>query len=261
MKKLLSVILLFSIIVSCTKTITPALNNGATQLVIQGAISDTPGPYYVQIVNSVGFYALNSYPGLSGAAITITDATAGVRDSLTETSAPGTYVTHTITQGFYGHTYQLLVSLNGKTYTASSTMPQLVKLDSVTFDYSNGNNQIGPIANFQDPAGIFNDYKFNLVINGVVDARFQTFEDRLSDGRYIRERIDVDTGEIKPNFTVELCLVGIDSNVDTYLSEAAHIAYNNGSLAAPATPTSNISGGCLGYFSAQTVSSKTAAVK
>jgi len=31
--------------------------------------------------------------------------------------------------------------------------------------------------------------------------------------------------------------------------------------AAPATPTSNITGGCLGYFSAQTVSSKKRFVK
>ena len=170
------------------------------------------------------------------------------------------YVTHSITRGNPGHTYLLNVSLSGKTYTASSTMPQPVALDSVTFD-TRDTTQIFAMANYQDPAGIANYYKYGMVINGVVDQRFLTFEDRLSDGRYIRDKVDADTGEIKRNYTVKLCLVGIDKGVDTYLQEAAGIAYNNSSLAAPATPTSNINGGCLGYFSAQTVSSKTGVVE
>jgi hypothetical protein len=260
MKNILCISIAAVIIFGCTKTITPSLQNGATQLIIQGAISDTAGPYFVDIVNSVDFYALNSYPGVSGAAIVITDSTTGVRDSLTETTTAGLYITHKIIQGIPGHTYLLWASVQDKIYTASSTMPLPVALDSITFDYSD-TSRIQAVANYQDPAGIVNNYKYGMVINGVVDKRFSTFEDRLSNGRYIRDKVDADTGEIKHNYTVTLCLVGIDPNVDTYLREAADVAYNNGSLAAPATPTSNIAGGCLGYFSAQTVSSKTGTVK
>jgi hypothetical protein len=245
---------------SCTKTITPSLNTASPQLIIQGVVSDTAGPYYVSIVNSVGFYADNSYPGVSGATVTITDSTSGLRDVLTET-ATGLYVTHSLVQGIYAHTYLLNVSLNGKTYTASSTMPQPVLLDSVSFDTTSDSKRFRAQANYQDPKGVVNFYKYSLVINGVADARFQTFEDRLSDGRYIQDKIDADTSEIKRNDVVRLSLVGTDKKVYTYLSEAENIAYNNSSLAAPATPTSNISGGCLGYFSAQTVSSKTGNVK
>lgn len=253
------ILLPLTLYVSCTKTITPALNTSAAQLIIQGAISDTAGPYYVSIVNSVGFYANNSYPGVSGAAITITDSTTGQRDVLTETTT-GYYITHALVQGIYGHTYLLNVLLNGKTYTASSTMPQLVPLDSITFN-NQTKNTIRAQANYQDPKGIVNFYKYSLVLNGVPDPRFQTFEDRLSDGRYIRDLIDADTSEIKLKDQVQLSLVGIDKNVYTYLNEAEGIAYSNDNLAAPATPVSNITGGCLGYFSAQTVSSKTAMVK
>lgn len=259
MKKLVPITTLIIFAVACKKTINPSLNTAPSQLVIQGAISDTAGPYFVSIVTSVGFYTDNSYPGVPGAAITITDSTAGLRDTLTETTT-GQYVTHKITQGFYGHTYLLNVVLNGQNYKASSTMPPLVRLDSVTFDTSD-TSKIEAVANFQDPKGIVNNYKYGMIINGVVDKRFSTFEDRLSDGRYIRDNVDADTGEIKRNYSVTLCLVGIDPNVDTYLREAAEIAYNNSHLAAPATPTSNITGGCLGYFSAQTVSSKTGIVK
>jgi hypothetical protein len=259
MKKVIFILLPLALIISCTKTITPALNTAPTQLIIQGAISDTAGPYYVSVLNSVGFYSGNRYPGVSGASITITDSTSGLRDVLTETTT-GYYTTHSLVQGIYGHTYLLNVSLNGKTYTASSTMPQPVALDSVSFDYQT-KNTIRAQANYQDPKGIVNFYKYSLVINGVFDPRFQTFEDRLSDGRYIRDKVDADTSEIKRNDLVQLSLVGVDKNVYTYLNEAEGIAYNNNNLAAPATPTSNISGGCLGYFSAQTVSSKKRYVK
>lgn len=256
MKPFILSICILILILSCTKTITPKLDTASSQLIIQGAISDTAGPYYVSIVSSVGFYAGNSYPGVSGASVIITDLNAGIIDSLTESSA-GMYITHTILQGQPGHTYQLDVRLGTAAYSARSTMPMPVALDSTNFDTSD-TTQINARANYQDPAGIHNFYKFAMVLNSVPDKRFSTFDDRLSDGRYIREKIDADTGEIKRNFKVKLCLVGVDSGVFTYLHEAEDIAYNNSSLAGPANPTSNISGGCLGYFSAQTVSARTA---
>lgn len=259
MKRFFLSLLILVFIYSCTKTITPHLNTVSSQLIIQGAISDTAGPYYVSIVNSVDFYASNNYPGVSGASVIITNATTGVRDSLTEVST-GLYRTHALLQGVPGNTYLLNVSLNGVTYKASSTMPQHVNLDSVNFDFTD-TTRIEARANYQDPPGIHNFYKYGMVINGVVDKRFLTFDDRLSDGRYIRDKVDADTGEVKRYNIVQLNLVGVDSNVFTFLHEAENVAYNNGSLAGPANPVSNISGGCLGYFSAQTVSNKTAIAK
>lgn len=244
---------------SCTKTITPNLNTTIPQLVIQGAISDTAGPYYISIVNSVGFYADNAYTGVSGAVITITDSATNLQDMLSETR-PGVYKTQKIMQGVPGHTYLLNVSLNGMIYTASSTMPQPVLLDSISFDVSD-TQRIRPQANYQDPKGIVNFYKYSMVINGVLDKRFQTFSDRLSDGRYIRDKVDADTLEFRRNDQVQLSMVGIDKKVYTFLREAENVAYNNANLAAPANPATNISGGCYGYFSAQTVGSKTGVIK
>ena len=163
-------------------------------------------------------------------------------------------------QGIPGHTYLLQVTLDGKTYTATSTMPQPVPLDSVTFNTSD-TTEIAAVANYQDPPNAINYYKYNLVLNGVRAKRFSTFEDRLSNGRYIRDKIDADTGEIKRNYSVQLNLVGVDAGVYNYLHEAERVAYDNDDLVSPATPGSNIRGGCLGYFSAQTVSNKMAVVK
>jgi len=259
MKNVLFTLIAGVAIVACTKTITPNLNMTVPQLYIQGAVSDTAGPYYVSIVNSVGFYDSSVYPGVSGAMVTITDSSTSLKDVLTETST-GLYVTHSLVQGIPGHTYLLNVQLNGKTYTSSSTMPLPVALDSATFDLSD-TTQIEAVANYQDPPHIVNFYKYTMTINGVVDRRFLTFEDRLSDGRYIRDRVDADTGEVKRNDVVRLSLVGIDKNVYSFMHEAENIAYNNAGLVAPANPQSNITGGCLGYFSAQTVSDKTGMVK
>ena len=258
MKKIILLVAVAATIQACTKVITPKLNNAVTQIVIQGAVSDTAGPYYVSITRSVGFYEGNVFPPVSGAIVSIADNTAGTNDVLSETS-PGMYITHSI-QGIHGDTYSLKVMLDGQTYTATCTMPMPVALDSVSFEVSD-TTQVRAQANFKDPAGTPNFYRYSITINGVYDKRIQAFSDRLSDGRYIRDKMDNDTMEIRKNDMVALSLIGIDKNTFTYFNEAAKIAYSNASLAAPATPTSNITGGCLGYFSAQTVSTKKAVVK
>lgn len=251
-------VMLASLLSSCQKTIMPTLANSTPQIVIEGAVSDTAGPYHVNISKTANFYADNVYSSVSGAFVSVTDVTAGITDKLTET-ASGVYTTHTIT-GTPGNTYQLKVVLDGKAYTALSTMPKPVALDSVTFDFSKKNNT-RPVANFQDPANVTNYYKYSIKLNGVPLKRVQAFDDLLSDGRYIRDKLDVDTGTIKLKDLVKVSLVCVDHNVYNFLKEAEGIAYNNDQLAAPATPTSNITGGCIGYFSAQTVSDKSKVVK
>jgi len=256
MKTLLSIIIsIISIlfISSCQKTITPALAGASPQLVIIGVVSDTTGPYHINISNTVNFYADNTYPNVSGASVTITDQTTGISDVLTETSA-GTYTTH-ILKGKPGDTYQLQVLLNGKTYRSVSTMPYPVPLDSVTFDYSI-KNKIQPMVHFQDPAGFTNYYKLSVQVNGANLKRFEGIDDRLSNAKYIHTTVNIDTGAIKRNDIVNVSLTGVDKNVSHFLQEAENVAFNNDNLSAPATPTSNITGGCIGYFSAQTVSSK-----
>jgi hypothetical protein len=258
MKKWSFFILFSAIFSSCQKVVTLGLNQAAPQLGIQGIISDTTGPYHVLIYKSVGFYSSNVYPNVSGAFVSITDITTNITDSLTET-AMGDYTSHVIV-GTPGNTYELKAIVDGTTYTASSTMPQPVLLDSLSFD-NQTKNTIRAVVHFQDPAGIVNFYKYSTTVNGVVLDRFQTFEDRLSDGRFITDKLDNDSSEIKNGDQVRVSLVSIDANVYTFLSEAEKVAYQNDQLAAPATPTSNITGGCLGYFSAQTVRSKEGWVK
>src|SRR5882762_9155158 len=121
------------LIYSCQKTVTLDLNTAPAQIVIQGEITNIPGPYTITINQSTAFYADNTFPPISGAAVKISDGQ-GLADSLTETS-PGVYSTHTL-QGIPGNTYTLSVSAQNQQYTAVSIMPAVVLFDSVTFDHS-----------------------------------------------------------------------------------------------------------------------------
>ncbi|HEY4935911.1 MAG TPA: DUF4249 family protein, partial [Puia sp.] len=170
---------------SCQKVVTLKLNTVPLQIVIQGEVTDSAGPYSITINQTVDFYADNVFPPVSGAIVKISDDE-GVTDSLIEYS-PGVYSTHML-QGRPGGTYTLSVFAQNTNYSAVSTMPMPVGLDSVTLESTNGfgNQRVNAIVNFQDPAGIKNYYQFIEYINGkLFNKEIFVFDDRLSDGKYI----------------------------------------------------------------------------
>jgi Domain of unknown function (DUF4249) len=252
---MLFVLIIFS---SCQKIVTLKLNNAAPQTVIQGEITDAPGPYTITINQTVDFYSDNTFPPVSGATVKISDNT-GVTDSLTEIS-PGVYSTHILT-GKQGNTYSLTVLAQNVQYAAVSTMPPQVPLDSVTIQSQGGFGQqsINVVVNFQDPAGETNYYQFIESINGqsFVNNNF-VFDDRLSDGKYISRTLRTDSSYIQKADLVEVKMYSVDENTYNYFLQlrqsSGRGAFN--STASPANPTSNISGGALGYFSAHTTQSK-----
>ena len=267
MKKAVIVILIFFpvavMLFSCQKIVHPDLNTSPPQLVIEGEISDAPGPYSVTINRSVGFYSDNNFPPVDGAKVEISD-NQGVTDTLTETS-PGSYVTHVL-QGAIGNSYTLSVRVGDTLYTATSTMPAKVSLDSVTFDHSGGRrqkNEIIPQANYQDPAAIKNYYRFVLYINGTQFTReIYAFSDRLTDGKYITQSLRMDSSYLQPGDQLRLDMYCIDGNVYNYFNQLSQSS-GTGSFntaASPANPATNFTGGAFGVFSAHTVSTKTVTV-
>lgn len=253
-----SLIFLQSILIfGCKKVIDVKLKNTGAQTIITGEVNNLEGPYRVSISKSVDFTADNNFPVVSGAFVTITGN--GVIDTLSEIT-PGEYFTKRI-KGKPGQTYSLLVKAEGNTYTATSTMPKPVQLDSLSFLLGR-NDAIYAVANFQDPPDVANYYQFIEYANG---ERFKNgrgnlvFDDRLSDGRYITIALYDDSSDIKIGTTLTVQMNCIDKNVYTYLNELLQISGYGGGFSSPtpANPESNISGGALGYFSANTVTSKT----
>ena len=246
----------------CTKVINLSVPNAAAQLVIQGNVTNAPGPYQVMINSTVSFTAENSFPAVDGAVVTITDNT-GVYDSLVETSS-GVYTTQGNWQGQPGNTYTLHVTYNGVGYVGTSTMPQPVNLDSVTFDQITRLKKvvIEAVPNFQDPPGVQNYYQFTETINGELFDKIFVFDDRLSDGKYIRQPLADDSAHLALGDYVAVSMYCVDENTYTYFRELAQ-QQNTGTFdavlftdVAPSDPGSNLSGGVLGYFSAHTVQTK-----
>jgi len=241
----------------CKKVINVDLKNADSQIVITGEINNRRGPYKVNISKSVNFSSDNIFPPVSGAFVTITGN--GVTDTLSEIE-PGTYLTDKI-EGLPGRSYSLFVSVEGKIFTASSVMPEPVRIDSLTFLVGR-NKSVYPVVNFQDPPDTENYYQFIEYANG---ERFNNgrgnsvFSDRLSDSRYISTVLYDDSSDIRRGMTLTVQMNCVDKPVYTYLAELLQISGGGGGFSspAPANPTSNISGGALGYFSANTVTSKT----
>jgi len=251
-------------LLSCQKVVTLNLNTVPSQLVIQGEVTDQPGPYTVTISRSVNFYADNVFPAISGAVVKISDGS-GVTDSLTETS-PGTYVSHVL-QGGPGNTYTLYVNVGDTSYTAVSTMPAPVPLDSITLEHTKGRlgrkDQITPQANYQDPAGIRNYYEYVLYINGVqFNKTIYASSDRLTDGKYIVQDLRMDSTYLSSGDQLRVDMYSIDENVFNYFNQLERAigvgAFNTS--ASPANPSTNLSNGAYGVFSAHTLRSKSITV-
>ena len=173
MNKYISIIITSFFFASCTKEIDIDLNSSSPQIVIEGNISDEPGPYTVKLSKTVNFSDANIHPPVTGASVIISDNT-GVTDTLTEI-ASGLYQTHRII-GTSGNTYTLKVIVEGKQYDAVSTMPNKVNLDSIQFnlakdpDASDDTFAVVPL--YFDPVKFGNSYRFFFSANGKTDYLF-----------------------------------------------------------------------------------------
>ncbi|WP_343671462.1 DUF4249 family protein [Chitinophaga sp.] len=243
------------LLASCTKTIDVNLRTAASQIVIQGNITNQGSPYYIKINKSVSFDAENIYPAVSGATVSVLDSNTNRRYYFTESGDEGYYINNNM-YGQVGHTYKLSVIVDGTEYTASSTMPDFVGLDEVTFTRTKIFNQVRnlPQVNFTDPAGVTNYYVFTLLVNSVPYKAFYALDDRLTDGNNIRQQLYMDSAYIQPNDFVTVVMGSVDKNVYNYFN----VLQGNGGASGttPSNPPSNISNNALGYFSAECVDIK-----
>ena len=247
---LLSVLIVFGSLSACKKVIKLDLNTASPQLVIEGNIYDHSGPYTVKIFQTVNFDESNAYPAVTGANVILSD-NAGNSEQLSEIY-PGSYITSKI-NGVPGHTYTLDVNIGGKSYSAISTMPFPVDIESIYFQKSLFGNNKYPGINFIDPANISNYYRLIYLINGIKQEDINVTDDRISAGQtisYTIRPIDTDN-KLKTGDVVTIWLEAVDQGVYEYFRTAGR---EGGQSASPANPTSNISNGALGYFNACSVS-------
>lgn len=265
----ISITLAASILSSCQKVINIDLNSVAPEIIIEGNVSNQVGSCTVDLSKTVNFSDSNVFPPVTGASVTIND-NAGNSEILAEVSS-GVYKTSTL-QGTVGRAYTIIVTANGKNYQAVSTMAAPVAIDTIIIKTSTGfggggmgggNNVNKSLTlRFTDPVGTANYYRLVEIVNGVLVNTISITSDNLRDGEVIEENlregsdIKLQIGDI-----VTVQLQSIDKNVYEYFRTFNQSSGGGFTSASPANPTSNISNGALGYFSAYSVTSKTVVVQ
>ncbi len=253
-----------AILSSCQKVVTIDLNQANPQLVVEGIVTDQPGPYTVKL-SKTGNYFVPAlvFPPVSGARVIIKDDL-GQKDTLKETVA-GTYETNSL-QGTVGRTYSLDVLTNGNAYSASSSLPQKVMIDSLYAtprQTSNGQPGYDIWVMFRDPPELGNYYRLNVRVDSLVSQdsvdgrRYRLYSDKLINGNEITERVRAGRLVVSgDSVTVEL--LSIDKAMYDYFTTLNDILISERAATSlsPANPNTNLDNGALGYFGAWAIDQK-----
>jgi hypothetical protein len=258
--KFLLIVLLLPALTGCEKVIQLDLGNKTNELVIEANITNTGGPQMVRLSKDVPITNTNTYPPVTGATVVISDDK-GNSYPATESSA-GTYTLNAT--GLPGSTYTMNVSTEGKNYRAVSTMPGLVKLDSITTKLSDSDPKLREIVvHYQDPPGIVNQYRFVVFVNDKQLKAVYANDDDFNDGKYVRNDLEQPEDiEIRPGDKITVEMQCVDKPVHTYWLSLKQ-QQDNGPIgnAAPANPPTNISPTTFGLFSAHTTQTLTITAK
>lgn len=263
MKNIQIIIGFFCIIgfTSCEKVVNIDLKNAEPRIVVEGIVDNSGKPASVKITKSVTFSTTTAAPAISGAIVKIED-NVGNNFILAET-APGIYTNNALV-GQIGKTYTLTVQNAGVTYTGQSTIPRQMPIDtiyqeSVTLPSNtpSGTATLGKIVSlvYTDIPGFGDNAHVVQTINGKVDNSLIVGDDQFTDAGNTPFQLfpNVNT-KLKTGDVVKVELRFIDKIIFKYLIGIQEIQGGN---TVPANPDSNLSGGCLGYFSAHTSETKT----
>lgn len=247
------ILLLCACCIACTKVVKLPLHTAPSQYVIEGNITDQPGPYLVRIFQTTAFYDSNRFKGITGAVVQVAD-NEGNKELLVDNGGGNYYTQHL--QGIPGNTYTLNVVIGTNTFTASSQMPPLVPLTGLAIGQITNTGKMVLVAmpEFTNPPGPgLSYYLFNQTVNGILDKTLYYWNSQYSAGQansFDLARSDPDsTLHVGDSIRIEMqCL---DKSMYTYWSALDAAATGNGG-SYPGNPVSNLTGGALGYFSAHT---------
>ncbi|WP_440134829.1 DUF4249 family protein [Chitinophaga sancti] len=253
MKTIFTAIFIILLLSACTKTLDVKLRSTEPKIVIQGNVTNSGGPYYIRINKTVDFDANNEYPPVVNATVSVLDSNTRRVDYYKYTGVNGYYISNNLF-GQVGHTYKLTVTVDGETYTASSTMPNFVGINQLDFVQTKilNKTRILPQVTFTDPAYEKNYYVFSLAVNNVTYKAFYAVDDRLTDGNEMVQQLYMDSSYIQKRDFVTVILSSVDKNVYNYFNVLQ--ANSGASPTTPSNPPSNISNGAYGYFGAEAVS-------
>ncbi len=246
MKNIIILLSVITLIFSCQKVIDLDLNTADPKYVIEGIVTKGETTHQVKITRTLNFDENKPFPTVDNAVVVISDNFGNVQ-TLTLVS-PGIYET-TGFLGVEGRTYTITVTVDGKTFTAQSTLPTEVVLDGLeVLQIPFGVDTFKTIVPKRlDLAGIENFYQYDIYQNGEKLEGIYLQDDQFSDG--VENEQPLFGGDFATGDTAKVIMYCVDKPVYKYFFS---IEANTGSTASPANPDSNFGRDCLGYFSART---------
>jgi translation initiation factor IF-1 len=261
MKSILYIFACLLFFTSCEKVIDLDLKENQSKIVIEGNITNEAGPYYVKITQSTVLSDTSKTPTIHNAVVAISD-NQGTTETLTFIGN-GTYQTKNL-RGMVGRTYTLTVKIGTETYTAQSTMPVLVPLDTIKLATNTFGGEIDYdfIPVYTDPATTGDIYRFLLTINEKLMKAHFILNDQVENGVVNKQHLqNIMELKLKTGDVVKIQMQKVDSKVGLYYTTLVQNTDTGpGGGTTPNNPPNNISNGALGIFSAHTVQEKSVVV-
>lgn len=259
MKNIIIVLFIVLLFTSCEKIIDLDYKSNQSNIIIEGNISNEPGPYFVKITKSISLSDTSTNPTVDNAIVLIND-NAGNSESLTP-QGKGIYRTNTL-KGIEGRSYTLTVKAENQTYTAQCTMPQPVPFDGIKVDAFTfgGETERNLIPTYLDPIAKGNNYRFVLSVNQKLVNQHLILNDEVLNGVVNTLKLEINDNDLKLKLgdVVTIKMQCIDNKVALFYNTLVLMADNGpGGSTTPSNPPSNISNGALGIFSAHTAETKT----
>lgn len=267
----IALVLISLLAVSCKDKIDVDLQSLSQRLiVVEGMITDQPGPHYIKLSYSADYFYNQETPRVTGADVRISWADTSIQ--LTEVdTVPGLYQTTQEFAGQAGETYSLSVmDVFGQRVTASCYLASVSPIDSVNIDYYvepfSGDKYYRVNLNAQEPAGKGDNYFFSVYVNDtlVSDTVYNqtAVVDDYYDGEYLAdfsvfyfeaERVKTDT------FSVRTEMYSAPRAYIDFIYGVQNITIYSGTIfsVTPANPRTNLSEGGWGFFLASAVNSYT----
>lgn len=260
MKPILVTIIMFCALVSCEDIIEIDLNSMEAGLVIEGVISDKSDNCKVAISKTTDYFKPGGNLKVSDAIVSITDDDGKV--TFFEEARPGEYTSEML-HAVPGHQYRLDVWVQGEKYSAVTTMPQRVEIESLF------SIQPPPILDLGvglmvycqviDPPEETNHYRmkaYNISDPTKASDSKLLFSDDFMNGK--KMRMDWELGLFQTGDTVIVEIQTLDHNSYDFYRTMFSITGNGFFTAStPANPITNLNNGALGYFGTYAISSDT----
>lgn len=233
--KILSVALF---VTGCEKTIDVPLKTASPRLVIDASIDwlkNTAGNEQKIILSTTTGYYSSEFPSVSGAVVTVTNASNSVFDFL-ETPGTGQYVCHDFVPAM-GETYNLKVVLNGETYTASETLTPVPPIEE-TIDQNDQGGEVGDEVEisfyYKDNASQANAYLSSITQPHSPFPELEVEDDEHTNGNLMQESYSNE--KFKAGDQVDIKLYGISKSYYNYMYKLILATGNDGNPF-PVTPS------------------------